>query len=218
MQMVYMCVVLTTLVSVTCMLGDNFVDITQHPLLRALVDNATHAAIGALSGVAFAVQFYEKTTYFFGWLLMFTCFACSSLIDVDHFIAARSWNLEDAANLTCRPFLHCSTIILFLLFIYLCVSCLNYMRCSLLLGATLCAFVTHHTRDAVRRGFWFCPFGHTNRISNLTYILTTIITPYAISWLHGLCRNLIVQQFVGHFIKLNDSHLKDNHGYRYMQV
>ncbi|KAL9904542.1 uncharacterized protein ACN427_003476 isoform 4-T5 [Glossina fuscipes fuscipes] len=72
MQMVYVYVVLTTLVSVTCMLGDNFVDITQHPLLRALVDNATHAAVGALSGVAFAVQFYGKTTYFF----------------------ARSWNLE----------------------------------------------------------------------------------------------------------------------------
>ena len=87
-------IILTTLVSITCLLGDNFVELTQHPMLKALADNATHAAIGALSGIAFAVQFYERTSHFFGWFLIFVCFVASSLIDVDHFIAARSWNLE----------------------------------------------------------------------------------------------------------------------------
>lgn len=87
-------IILTTLVSITCLLGDNFVELTQHPMLKALADNATHAAIGALSGIAFAVQFYERTSHFFGWFLIFVCFVCSSLIDVDHFIAARSWSLE----------------------------------------------------------------------------------------------------------------------------
>lgn len=92
--MVYMRIIITTVVIITCLLGDNFVELTQHPLLKALADNATHAAIGALSGIAFAVQFYERTTHFFGWFLIFTCFACSSLIDIDHFIAAGSWSLE----------------------------------------------------------------------------------------------------------------------------
>lgn len=59
--MVYMRIVLTTLTTITCLLGDNFVELTQHPLLKALADNATHAAIGALTGIAFAMQFYERS-------------------------------------------------------------------------------------------------------------------------------------------------------------
>lgn len=97
--MIYMRIIISTLVTLTCLLGDNFVELTQHPLLKALGDNATHALIGALSGIAFAIQFYEKTTHFFGWFLILTCFACSSLIDLDHFVAAGSWSLEVNFNL-----------------------------------------------------------------------------------------------------------------------
>ncbi|XP_023301345.2 transmembrane protein 267 [Lucilia cuprina] len=217
--MVYMRIILTTLVSITCLLGDNFVELTQHPMLKALADNATHAAIGALSGIAFAVQFYERTSHFFGWFLIFTCFACSSLIDVDHFIAARSWSLEDATNLMRRPFLHCSTFIFGLLLFYICNACLNYFKWSLFFGVLLCAFITHHTRDAIRRGYWFYPWGHTDKIPYLAYILITIATPYVIGQLHALCRSSVVQQFLGQYIKLNENyHHKDIRGYRYMQV
>lgn len=92
--MVYVRIVLTTLLTITCLLGDNFVELTQHPLLKALADNATHAIIGALTGIAFAVQFHERTSNLLGWFLIFTCFAVSSLIDLDHFIEARSLYLE----------------------------------------------------------------------------------------------------------------------------
>lgn len=92
--MVYMRIVLTTLVTITCLLGDNFVELTQHPLLKALADNATHAAIGALTGITFATQFYERTSQLFGWILIFTCFVVSSFIDLDHFVEARSLYLE----------------------------------------------------------------------------------------------------------------------------
>uniref|UniRef100_A0A1I8N9R9 Transmembrane protein 267 n=1 Tax=Musca domestica TaxID=7370 RepID=A0A1I8N9R9_MUSDO len=217
--MVYMRIIITTVVIITCLLGDNFVELTQHPLLKALADNATHAAIGALSGIAFAVQFYERTTHFFGWFLIFTCFACSSLIDIDHFIAAGSWSLEDATNLSRRPFLHCSSLIVLLLLAYLCTSCLNYFKWSLVLGVLLCAFITHHTRDAIRRGYWFYPWGHTNKLPNLAYILITVLTPYVVSNLYDICRSSIVQQFLGQYIKLNEGHhYKDARGYRYMQV
>lgn len=92
--MVYMRIVLTTLVTITCLLGDNFVELTQHPLLKALADNATHASIGALTGIAFAMQFYERTSQLFGWITIFTCFVVSSFIDLDHFVEARSLYLE----------------------------------------------------------------------------------------------------------------------------
>ncbi|XP_013111854.2 transmembrane protein 267 [Stomoxys calcitrans] len=217
--MVYMRIIIATLTCLTCLLGDNFVEISQNPLLKALADNATHAAIGALSGIAFVVQFYEKTSHFFGWLLIFVCFICSSLIDVDHFIAARSWNLEDATNLTRRPFLHCSTLIALILIAYLSAACLNYFKWSLLLGSILCAFVTHHSRDATRRGYWIYPWGNTERISNLSYIIATIITPYIVGYLHSLCRAPTVQEYLGQYIKFNDNfNQREVRGYRYMQV
>lgn len=99
--MVYIRVVLTTLVTITCLLGDNFVELTDHPVLRALVDNATHAVIGAITGIAFVIQFYDRISNCLGWLLILICFLTSSFIDLDHFIQARSWNLEVSNYLFC---------------------------------------------------------------------------------------------------------------------
>ncbi|XP_055845553.1 transmembrane protein 267 [Episyrphus balteatus] len=218
--MVYMRIVLSTLVIITCLLGDNFVELTQHPLLRALLDNATHAVIGALSGIAFVVQFYDRTSNLFGWLLIFICFSVSALIDVDHFVEARSWNLEDATNLLRRPFLHCTTIPMMLLVLFVCTASLNYFKTSLILGVLICAFVTHHTRDAVRRGYWMCPFGQTDPIPHLFYILTTILTPYLMYYLHCFCRSSIAQQILGNYVKLSDHHHHHHHHrqYRYSIV
>ncbi|EDW93317.2 transmembrane protein 267 [Drosophila yakuba] len=218
--MVYMRIVLTTLVTITCLLGDNFVELTQHPLLKALADNATHAAIGALTGITFATQFYERTSQLFGWILIFTCFVVSSFIDLDHFVEARSLYLEDATNLSKRPFLHCSSIIVVLLLFYMCTACLNYFRTSLMLGSLLCAFITHHTRDAVRRGYWLCPLGHTDRMPQLAYILTTILTPHLLGCLHNVCRSAIVLNFLGQYVKLSEGQYRSGStaNYRYMQV
>lgn len=128
--------------------------------------------------------------------------------------------LQDATNLARRPFLHCSTLIILIIIPYLCTSCLNYFKWSLFLGVLLCAFITHHTRDAIRRGYWFYPWGSTSKLPSLAYILITIATPYIIAYTHALCRSTVVQQFLGQYIKLNENyhHLKDVRGYRYMQV
>ncbi|XP_062134470.1 transmembrane protein 267 [Drosophila sulfurigaster albostrigata] len=226
--MVYMRIVLTTLVTITCLLGDNFVELTQHPLLKALADNATHAAIGALTGIAFAMQFYERTSQLMGWILIFSCFVVSSFIDLDHFVEARSLYLEDATNLSRRPFLHCSSIILAMLLLYICTACLNYFRSSLLLGALLCAFITHHTRDAVRRGYWLWPFyEHTDRLPQLAYIVVTVLTPYLLGYLHNVCRSAFVLNFLGQYVKLSECNYRNGGGggvggstanYRYLQV
>ncbi|CAD7002297.1 transmembrane protein 267 [Ceratitis capitata] len=216
--MVYVRIVLTTLLTITCLLGDNSVELTQHPLLKALADNATHALIGAFTGIAFAVQFHDRTSNLLGWFLIFTCFAVSSLIDVDHFIEARSWYLEDATNLQRRPFLHCSSVIFLLLTFYLCTASLNYFKTSLILGELLCAFITHHTRDAVRRGYWFCPFGHTGRVSNIGYIVIVNLTPHLVAYIHSICRSGPLQRFLGQYIKMSDNYRIGSEGYRYMNV
>ncbi|KAL5286860.1 C5orf28 family protein [Megaselia abdita] len=202
--MVYIRVVLTTLVTITCLLGDNFVELTEHPVLRALVDNGTHAVIGAITGIAFVIQFYDKITNCFGWSLILLCFLTSSLIDLDHFIQARSWNLEDATNLLRRPFLHCTTIPMVIFSVFIWTSCLNYFKTSLWLGALFCAFFTHHTRDAIRRGYWMCPYGTTNALSYIYYVLLTIITPYLVYYTYSLCSSSAVQRLLG-FSTKNES-------------
>ncbi|KAF5270415.1 hypothetical protein FQR65_LT05603 [Abscondita terminalis] len=106
----------------------------------------------------------------------------ASCIDLDHFVAARSFYLKDATNIKNRPPLHCTTLplsltIVLLLFAYIQRS--NWLiRLSLIIFT---AFISHHTRDAVRRGFWLYPWGSTKPISYLTYISLTVIFPYIIS-------------------------------------
>nr|XP_017098138.2 transmembrane protein 267 isoform X2 [Drosophila bipectinata] len=115
--------------------------------------------------------------------------------------------------------MHCSTIILIILLFYICTACLNYFRTSLMLGSLLCAFITHHTRDAVRRGYWICPMGHTDRVPQLAYILTTILTPHLLGYLHNLCRSAVVLNFLGQYIKLSEGNYRSSAAsYRYMQV
>lgn len=42
------------------------------------------------------------------------------------------------------------------------------------------AFLSHHIRDAHRRGIWFCPFGSTPPISKWCYISITCLLPHVI--------------------------------------
>lgn len=101
---------------------------------------------------------------------------------------------------------------------YISTACLNYFKTSLVFGAVICAFVTHHTRDAVHRGYWLCPFGRTERIPYLYYIFTTILIPYICFYLHSICRSNSVQHFLGNYIKLQDNYRVGTGGYRYATV
>lgn len=210
---VYVRLVLTTLILVACLIGDNFVETTRHPLLKALCDNATHAVIGALTGMSFVVHFYDRISHVVGWLMIFGCFTASSFIDLDHFLEARSLSLHAATSITYRPFLHCSTIPLILLCTFCIISCLNYFKTSLALGILCCAFITHHTRDAIRRGYWFCPFGHTPKLPYALYIFLTMITPYVMFYLYTISRSNFVQNnFVGNN-KYNEGSIRSNTKY-----
>lgn len=142
-------------------------------------------------------------------------------LELGYYVNHGNFTLQDATNLMRRPFLHCSSIILAMLLFYICTACLNYFRSSLLLGALLCAFITHHTRDAVRRGYWFWPFyDHTEHIPQLAYIVGTILTPYLLGYLHNICRSAWVLNFLGQYIKLSETNYRAGSvgSYRYLQV
>lgn len=40
------------------------------------------------------------------------------------------------------------------------------------------AFLSHHTRDATRRGYWFYPYGSTQPIPYVSYVLITLLIPH----------------------------------------
>lgn len=102
-----------------------------------------------------------------------------------------------ATSIVERPFLHCSTIPIVLIMIYILPALLNCFKMVLFFGILCCAFITHHSRDAYRRGFWFCPFGHTRTISYSLYIVIIVATPYLVVYLYHICRTSLVQGLFG---------------------
>ncbi|CAH1381017.1 transmembrane protein 267 [Tenebrio molitor] len=178
-------IILLALVSTT---GDYIVTHTKLHLFQALFDNATHAAIGGLSWFFVCINFKNRshlqTLFEIG-----ACAGIASLIDVDHFVSARSFYLKDATSLQKRPPLHCSTFPLVCCLLVLLGSYFFqvdlWKKISLIV---LTAFVSHHTRDATRRGFWFYPFGSTPPVPYYLYVSTTCVIPVVICQLHRLVR------------------------------
>ena len=83
-----------------------------------------------------------------------------SLMDLDHFVAARSFKLSDATSLARRPFLH-NTPLVFLIsvIVFFCVKHLarDFKTAFLWSMCLLNAWLTHQLRDALRRGLWLQP-------------------------------------------------------------
>ena len=95
-------------------------------------------------------------------------------IDLDHFIAAKSWFLIDAANLQARDGLFAHNIMFpIFIFIFFRHACGRSRLAALLFGSIF----SHQLRDATRNGILYHPFGLTAPV------------PYFISylefWLHS---------------------------------
>lgn len=80
--------VLSVLIAVTCLLGDKLVQATRDPLVKAAIDSSTHALIGFFSAAVVLTEHREKIH------LAVACMVMSSLIDVDHFVMAKSFKLS----------------------------------------------------------------------------------------------------------------------------
>lgn len=153
--------------------GDFVTNQSKLPWLRALADNATHGFVALLCWVMVsgrplrAVGFQES--------ILCGLFGC--VVDVDHFLAARSLKIEDATNLGRRPFLHCSSAVLASLSLVALMGKL-YSQ-ALVYKVTLIAFVavaSHHLRDSIRRGLWLWPFGSTSPLKLYTYYMGLALT------------------------------------------
>ncbi|KAJ8962020.1 hypothetical protein NQ314_005802, partial [Rhamnusium bicolor] len=183
---------LTVLLGLVAITGDYVVSHTKIHIFQALFDNSTHALIGGLSW--FITCLIDKNHHSYQILLeVAVCSFIASIIDLDHFVAAKSLQLKDATNLKQRPPLHCSTFPLvtciLLLFVSYILQLSSVKRGTLII---LTAFASHHTRDATRRGYWFYPFGCTPSIPYGIYVVTTCFIPYFMGLLYE-------------FIKINSS-------------
>jgi len=166
---------LSSVIAVTCVVADKKMQSISEPLTKALIDNSTHAMVGLLSAVIVFIDQLDKIHF------VVVCAVVSSLIDSDHFVMAKSLKLSDATNLLSRPFFHNSTIPLVLICILLYCHITSKSPIFVLwLIALIIAFVTHHLRDANRRGLWFAPFGNTPALSTAAYILLILTLPYLI--------------------------------------
>ena len=159
-----------------CLSGDYlvFTFLTgQAPLLKALADSFVHGSVA-----------------FFSWLIIekslinaSICTFMAMLVDVDHFIQAGSWRLEDAISLNQRPFLHNSTLPLSIYLIIILINLTVMGNCAeIKTGANIAfvAFFTHHLRDASRRGLWFEPWVQSLPVAYPMYIFSIILLCIAI--------------------------------------
>lgn len=87
--------ILTILNACICILGDYLVEWNQNSqLVKAICDNITHAAIGLISAAILISQTNHRSTGIERIGLIGLSVLLSSVIDVDHFVVAKSFKLS----------------------------------------------------------------------------------------------------------------------------
>ncbi|XP_052897649.1 transmembrane protein 267 [Anopheles moucheti] len=170
-----------------CICGDKLTEYVQYPaLLRACIDNATHAFIGCIAAEIILHSFKYQLARHEYYLLLFIGMIVSSFIDLDHFIEARSFSLQDATHLRRRPFLHNSAICLIMFMLLILTKRFGSIKCGLFTAMAFIAFTTHHLRDATRRGIWIkSPFQDSSSpaLPYVVYLVLVNIIPHVINHL-----------------------------------
>ncbi|XP_034379422.1 transmembrane protein 267 [Arvicanthis niloticus] len=166
-----------------CLVADRllrFSIIQQNNWLRALSDNIVHGVIGLWSW-AVVIGIRKKSD--FGEVLLAGFLA--SVIDIDHFVQARSLSLQAALTLPRRPFLHCSTVIPITVVSVKLAMHLFKLRDSwrFLPWMIFISWTSHHIRDGIRHGLWICPFGKTPPLPFWFYVISTLSLPHMCSFL-----------------------------------
>ena len=154
----------------SCLLGD-FLTFTYFinsgNFTKAISDSITHGVIALLSW-----YYIEKSIKH-----SILCGIIAMLVDLDHFIEAKSLKLQNALNLPSRPFMHNSTIPVFSFII---ISFLNYSvieskKLKLYNSLIFVAIFSHQIRDSSRRGLWFSPLISNLPVPYLLYIILIVI-------------------------------------------
>jgi len=159
--------------------------------LFVILDNATHALIGAFIWICACVinneedltlllvlapsNFIQIPRYNIFWEGLLSALI-GSLLDVDHFIAARSFSLFKATHLSHRPFGHAviTSVLLSL------VAALSTGRARMgLLAGSACG--SHLLRDGVRRGLWLWPLPSTPPLPYSLYLCILATWPWMVA-------------------------------------
>ena len=116
-----------------------------------------------------------KKLFIFYWSIMNEICMCADLKEWVIF-------LQDALSLHSRPPFHNTTVVLLGFLILLGLQKLGSSSSNPILSYNvpwifLVAWLSHHVRDAHRRGLWFWPLGSTRPLPRWLYIGTTITLP-----------------------------------------
>ena len=118
------------------------------------------------------------------------CLLVGSLVDIDHFVAAMSFDLKDATNLSRRPFAHNIFFVLIASSLcYFLVPGSSRVLYTVLISSSI---LSHQLRDAHRRGLYMWPLKDSPALSFPVYYTALLILP--------VINNFIVigiEQFVG---------------------
>ncbi|XP_015920566.2 transmembrane protein 267 [Parasteatoda tepidariorum] len=130
--------------------------IQKNLTLHCFIDNLTHIAIGIISWLI--VISYDKISLSH-LLQSLLCGFFAGIIDVDHFLMAKSLNLKDAVSLPSRPPFHNTTLLVSIVTCFIILMHNIEQKPAEKIGwFMLVAVVSHHLRDAMRRGLWLWPF------------------------------------------------------------
>ncbi|XP_038220404.1 transmembrane protein 267 [Zerene cesonia] len=190
---------LSVSIFITAFIGDYLVFHSRYSnsfVYRALTDNFIHASIGFLSALLFFENILVTRQ---AWLYnVIFCTIVASLIDIDHFVVAKSIHIKDLNNLKHRGFLHCSSLwfaVTSILFLYSYLH--RKLNIYILTFMLTIAYTSHHIRDANRRGLWFYPYGHTQPIPKYLYITVLSILPmifvYVFQYFKPQSKDTVVQ-------------------------
>jgi hypothetical protein len=147
--------------------------------IHVILDNGSHSLIGLLSYLIFSIPNISLLNLFLSAFI-------SSFIDIDHFISAKSFKLDDAVSLPNRPFMHNTAILLTInliisLYFIIYKPKLHYISIIIFIS-----WFSHHIRDSNRHGLWFGYDISTPPIKDYQYILLTCLIPLLFRFLNHL--------------------------------
>ncbi|XP_045456382.1 transmembrane protein 267 [Melitaea cinxia] len=190
--MKYLQVSFTILIFLTAYIGDYVIFQSKYSssqLFRAVADSTVHTTIGALSALLFfsSVKITNEACFY----NTVICTVVSCLIDVDHFLMAKSFYLKDVAKLKQRGILHCTTLWIVITLLLIAYSYINRKHNFYVITyMILIAFSSHHIRDGERRGLWLYPYGHTRPINKSIYLILICLLPSLLSYIYNCTKPL----------------------------
>ncbi|XP_057373459.1 transmembrane protein 267-like [Daphnia carinata] len=180
------------LIPVIALTGDTAIGYIYHYeslILNCFVDSATHFMIASFSWNYVGNLSINKRSHMFA---VFMCGLLASLIDIDHFIAVGTMDLQVATRLLHRPLLHCTTVLsavaVLLALLSIKIHSIPYLKLSLIITT---AVWTHHWRDGYRRGIWICPIGSTPPYGYVLYLVGLIALPLGLHFILRFTSELV---------------------------